>query len=33
MKVTVLDVFVEEPLPETSPLLEVDNVVLVPHLG
>jgi len=28
-----LDVFVEEPLPKTSPLLQLDNVVLAPHLG
>jgi D-3-phosphoglycerate dehydrogenase len=28
-----LDVFQQEPLPEDSPLLEFDNVVLVPHLG
>ena len=28
-----LDVFVEEPLPPSSPLLELDNVVLSPHLG
>lgn len=28
-----LDVFVEEPLPKTSPLTKLDNVVLAPHLG
>jgi phosphoglycerate dehydrogenase-like enzyme len=28
-----LDVFVEEPLPKTSPLAKLDNVVLAPHLG
>lgn len=28
-----LDVFVEEPLPASSPLLGLDNVVLAPHLG
>jgi phosphoglycerate dehydrogenase-like enzyme len=28
-----LDVFVEEPLPKDHPLLELDNVVLAPHLG
>jgi phosphoglycerate dehydrogenase-like enzyme len=28
-----LDVFVEEPLPRTSPLAKLDNVVLAPHLG
>ncbi len=28
-----LDVFVEEPLPASSPLTKLDNVVLAPHLG
>jgi phosphoglycerate dehydrogenase-like enzyme len=28
-----LDVFVEEPLAKNHPLLELDNVVLAPHLG
>lgn len=28
-----LDVFVEEPLPKSHPLLELENVVLAPHLG
>ena len=28
-----LDVFVEEPLPKNHPFLELDNVVLAPHLG
>ncbi|HYA28168.1 MAG TPA: D-2-hydroxyacid dehydrogenase family protein [Acidobacteriota bacterium] len=28
-----LDVFVEEPLPKSHPLTELDNVVLAPHLG
>jgi len=28
-----LDVFVVEPLPPSSPLLRLDNVVLAPHLG
>jgi len=28
-----LDVFVEEPLPKNHPLLELENVVLAPHLG
>lgn len=29
----VLDVFEEEPLPMTSPLRGLDNVVIVPHMG
>ena len=28
-----LDVFIEEPLPKNHPLLDLDNVVLGPHLG
>jgi glyoxylate reductase len=28
-----LDVFAKEPLPKTSPLLRLENVVLTPHLG
>lgn len=28
-----LDVYVQEPLPNNHPLLELDNVVLAPHLG
>ena len=28
-----LDVFAQEPLPKNHPLLELDNVVLAPHLG
>jgi glyoxylate reductase len=28
-----LDVFETEPLPKTSPLLKMENVVLLPHIG
>jgi phosphoglycerate dehydrogenase-like enzyme len=28
-----LDVFREEPLPASSPLLKLDNVILAPHIG
>jgi glyoxylate reductase len=28
-----LDVYAQEPLPPTSPLLELENVVLTPHIG
>ncbi|MBL8161734.1 MAG: hypothetical protein JNJ61_07070 [Anaerolineae bacterium] len=28
-----LDVFVEEPLPPTSPLWNLDNVILTPHIS
>jgi D-3-phosphoglycerate dehydrogenase / 2-oxoglutarate reductase len=28
-----LDVFVQEPLPKDHPLLQLDNIVLAPHLG
>ena len=28
-----LDVFEEEPIPESSPLLGMNNVVLLPHIG
>lgn len=29
----VLDVFEQEPLPQSSPLLELDNVILMPHMA
>ena len=29
----ILDVFTKEPLPESSPLRSLDNVILTPHLG
>ncbi|MGH9919731.1 MAG: 2-hydroxyacid dehydrogenase, partial [Nitrososphaerales archaeon] len=28
-----LDVFEEEPIPQSSPLLRMNNVVLLPHIG
>jgi len=28
-----LDVFVEEPLPKNHPLVDLENVVITPHLG
>ncbi len=33
MEGAALDVFAEEPLPDDSPLLDVEDVVLTPHLG
>jgi phosphoglycerate dehydrogenase-like enzyme len=29
----VLDVFSREPLPETSPLWELDNCIMTPHIS
>ena len=33
IKGAALDVYVNEPLPENSPLLKLDNIVLTPHIG
>lgn len=33
IKGAALDVFAKEPLPANSPLLELDNIILTPHLG
>ncbi|SFR86153.1 D-3-phosphoglycerate dehydrogenase [Halomicrobium zhouii] len=33
LKGAAIDVFAEEPLPEDSPLLDVDDVIVTPHLG
>lgn len=33
LKGAALDVFAEEPLPAASPLLDVDDIIVTPHLG
>ncbi|MFA9397609.1 MAG: D-2-hydroxyacid dehydrogenase [Clostridiaceae bacterium] len=33
MKLYISDVFVEEPLPETSPLWDLDNIIITPHIA